>query len=236
MQSTTHTSKEFDAELELLRRQILTMGGIAEQQIRYAVEALRTGEAKLVTRVAAEELRMNELERKVDELVASVIARRNPTAGDLRMVMAILKTGTDLERIGDEAKKIALASRALGAGERLRHPGHSEIAQVAAIVVEMLQRSLDAFARLDLIDTPEIVRLDDEVDDRFRAILRQLLTYMIEDPRTISPALDTIFVAKALERIGDHAKNISEYLIYMIKGKDVRHLPVEALEQAVREA
>jgi phosphate transport system protein len=235
MQSTTHTSKEFDAELELLRRQILTMGGIAEQQIRYAIEALRTGDARLVTRVAAEELRMNELERKVDELVASVIARRNPTAGDLRMVMAILKTGTDLERIGDEAKKIALASRALGAGERLRHPGHAEIAHVAAIVVEMLQRSLDAFARLDLIDTPEIVRLDDEVDDRFRAILRQLLTYMIEDPRTISPALDTIFVAKALERIGDHAKNISEYLIYMIKGKDVRHLPRAALEEAVRE-
>ncbi|MCU0803567.1 MAG: phosphate signaling complex protein PhoU [Burkholderiales bacterium] len=234
MQSPSHTSKEFDAELELLRRQILTMGGIAEQQIRYSVEALRTGDPKLVTRVAAEELRMNELERKVDELVASVIARRNPTAGDLRMVMAILKTGTDLERIGDEAKKIALASRSLSTGDRLRHPGYAEIAQVAAVVVEMLQRSLDAFARLDLVDTPEIVRLDDEVDDRFRAILRQLLTYMIEDPRTISPALETIFVAKALERIGDHAKNISEYLIYMIKGKDVRHLPVAALEEAVR--
>jgi phosphate transport system protein len=236
MQSSTHTSKEFDAELEFLRQQILTMGGIAEQQIRYAVEALRTGDAKLVTHVAAEELRMNELERNIDELVASVIARRNPTASDLRMVMTILKTGTDLERIGDEAKKIALASRALGAGERLRQPGYAEIARVAAIVVEMLRRSLDAFARLDLIDTPEIVRLDDEVDARFRAILRQLLTYMIEDPRTISPALDTIFVAKSLERIGDHAKNISEYLIYMIKGKDVRHLPMSALDDAVREA
>jgi phosphate transport system protein len=235
MQSSTHTSKEFDAELEFLRRQILTMGGIAEQQIRYSIEALRTGDAKLVTRVAADELRMNELERKVDELVATVIARRNPTANDLRMVMTILKTGTDLERIGDEAKKIAFAGRTISAGERLRQPGYAEIAQVAAIVVEMLRRSLDAFSRLDIIDTPEIVRLDDEVDERFRGILRQLLTYMIEDPRTISPALDTIFVAKSLERIGDHAKNISEYLIYMIKGKDVRHLPVAALDEAVRE-
>ncbi|MCX7893984.1 MAG: phosphate signaling complex protein PhoU [Burkholderiales bacterium] len=235
MQPASHTSKEFDIELETLRRQVLAMGGIAEQQIRYAVEALRSGDPRLVTRVAAEELRMNTLEREVDELAATVIARRNPTAGDLRMVMAVLKTGTDLERIGDEAKKIALASRAMAAGERLITPGFAEIRHLSTLAIDMLRRSLDAFARLDIADTPEIVRLDEQVDERFRAILRQLLTYMIEDPRTISPALETIFVAKALERIGDHAKNISEYVIYMIKGKDVRHLPVEAIEQAVRE-
>ncbi len=235
MPTASHTSKEFDVELETLRRQVLEMGGIAEQQIRYAVEALRSADPRLVTRVAAEELRMNALERRIDELAATVIARRTPTAGDLRLLMAVLKTGTDLERIGDEAKKIALASRAMAAGERLVTPGFAEIRHLSALAIDMLRRSLDAFARLDIADTPEIVRLDEQVDERFRAILRQLLTYMIEDPRTISPALETIFVAKALERVGDHAKNISEYVIYMIKGKDVRHLPVEAIERAVRE-
>jgi phosphate transport system protein len=147
--------------------------------------------------------------------------------------MMIYKTITDLERIGDEAKKIALAAREVRLNERLT-PGYPEIAVIARLVIDMLRRALDALARLETEDVPEIVRLDREVDAHFQSIVRQLLTYMIEDPRTISLALDLVFIAKSLERAGDHAKNISEYVVYMIKGRDVRHLPIEEIEQAVR--
>jgi len=162
-----------------------------------------------------------------------VIARRAPTAGDLRFVMMAYKTITDLERIGDEAKKIALAARNLRLTDRLR-PGYRDIKSISDIAIEMLRRSLDGIARSTAEDAPGIARLDDDVDERFRVILRELLTYMIEDPRTISAALDIIFVAKSLERIGDHAKNISEYVVYMIKGRDVRHTSIDEVERAAR--
>jgi phosphate transport system protein len=176
---------------------------------------------------------VNQLERAIDEACTQIVARRAPAAGDLRFLMMAYKTITDLERIGDEAKKIALVARGLRLNERAS-PGFPELRVVASMVIDMLRRALDGLARLEAQGVPEVVRLDDEVDEHFKAILRQLLTYMIEDPRTISRSIDVIFVAKALERVGDHAKNISEYVIYMIHGKDVRHVSLGEIEAAVR--
>jgi phosphate transport system protein len=233
MQSAAHTSKHFDAELETIRTQVLEMGGIVEYQIRYAIEALRAGDAALVDRVIHDEVKVNRLERDIDEACTQVIARRAPAANDLRFLMMVYKTLTDLERIGDEAKKIALVARGLRLAQA-PGPGIREIQRVAALVIDMLRRALDGLARLEAEIMPEVVRLDDEVDEHFKAILRQLLTYMIEDPRTISRSIDVIFVAKSLERIGDHAKNISEYVIYMTKGKDVRHVSLAEIEAAAK--
>jgi phosphate transport system protein len=233
MQPTAHSSKDFDADLLALRSRALEAGGIVEYQIRYAIEALRTGDRKLIARVIADEERVNRLEREIDEACTHIIARRAPAAGDLRLLIMIYKTITDLERIGDEAKKIALVAREVRLNERIT-PGFAEIRMVSTAVIDMLRRALDGLARLESDAAPEIARMDRDVDEHFKSIVRQLLTYMIEDPRTISPALDLVFVAKALERIGDHAKNISEYIVYMIKGRDVRHLPLEEMEQVVR--
>jgi phosphate transport system protein len=233
MQSAAHTSKHFDAELETIRTQVLEMGGLVEYQIRYAIEALRTGDAALVNRVIHDEAKVNRLERDIDESCTQVIARRAPAANDLRFLMMVYKTLTDLERIGDEAKKIALVARGLRLAQAAG-PGLREVERVAALVIEMLRRALDGLARLEAQAVPDVVRLDDEVDEQFKAILRQLLTYMIEDPRTISRSIDVIFVAKSLERIGDHAKNISEYVIYMTKGKDVRHVSLAEIDAAAR--
>jgi phosphate transport system protein len=233
MQPSAHLSKDFDADLLAVRARVLEAGGIVEYQIRYAIEALRTGDRTLVTRVIADEQRVNRMEREIDEACTHLIARRAPAANDLRFIMMVYKTITDLERVGDEAKKIALVAREVRLNERLT-PGFPEIRIVARLVIDMLRRALDGIARLEAEDAPEIARLDREVDGHFQAIVRQLLTYMIEDPRTISLALDLVFVAKSLERVGDHAKNISEYVVYMIKGRDVRHLPIEEMEQVAR--
>ncbi len=228
-----HSSSDFEAELAAIRAQLLEAGGLVEYQIRYAMEALRTGDRALITRVIADEQRVHALEHAIDEACTTVIARRAPTAGDLRFVIMAYKTITDLERVGDEAKKIALLARNVRLSDPQR-PGSQELKAMSALVIDMLRRSLDGIARGAAASAPEVARLDRDVDERFRAILRELLTYMIEDPRTISPVLDVVFVAKALERIGDHAKNISEYLVYMIKGRDVRHTSIEELEQAAR--
>lgn len=233
MHPENHTSKQFDAELEQVRSQVLAMGGLVERQIIYAVSGLKRGEPMLFQKVVEGEAEVNTMERVVDELCTSVIARRQPNANDLRLITASLKTITDLERIGDEAKKIARTSELLHeAGRRI--PRLNDLSIVADIVVDMLQRSLNAFARLEVRDTPHIARLDLDVDEHFQGILRNLLTYMIEDPRTISSAIDLVFIAKSLERIGDHAKNISEYVVYMIKGKDVRHVTIEEMEEVAR--
>jgi phosphate transport system protein len=233
MQSAAHTSKHFDAELETIRARVLEMGGIVEYQIRYAVEALRHGDTALISRVIRDESRVNQLEREIDEACTQVVARRAPAANDLRFLMMVYKTLTDLERIGDEAKKIALVARGLRLAER-PGPGLAQIQRVAALVIDMLRGALDGLARLEAQVMPGVVRQDEEVDEHFKGILRQLLTYMIEDPRTISRSIDAIFVAKSLERIGDHAKNISEYVIYMTKGKDVRHGSIEEIEAAAK--
>ncbi|CAG0971863.1 Phosphate-specific transport system accessory protein PhoU [Anaerolineae bacterium] len=225
-----HTSKQYDAELESVRAKVLQMGGLVEQQIVQALEALVNADVKMADEVIANDHRVNALEVSIDEDCSHIIARRQPAAGDLRMIMMVVKTITDLERIGDEATKVARVAQKLES-DRMFTPRFGEIKTMVALVRDMLRTSLDAFARLDMSKTAEVARQDEQVDERFRAAMRQLITYMLEDPRTISMSLEVLFVAKAIERIGDHAKNIAEYVVYMVKGKDVRHTSVEEIEK-----
>ncbi len=235
MANTEHTSKQFDAELETVRARVLQMGGLVESQVQLALEALISGDVALMNRVIEDDHRVNAMEVEIDENCNQIIARRQPAAGDLRMVMTVIKTITDLERVGDEAEKIARMAKLLSQRERLHIPRHPEIKHAADLALDMLRKSLDAFARLDLTTAAQVVRQDEQVDEEFRAIMRYLITFMMEDPRTISTALEILFVAKAIERIGDHAKNMSEYVVYMVKGRDVRHVTVEEIEREVSE-
>jgi phosphate transport system protein len=226
-----HTYKQYDAELEAVRAKVLQMGGLVEQQIVNALDALVNANLSLAESVMANDSRVNDLEIQIDEDCSHIIARRQPAAGDLRMIMVMVKTITDLERIGDEATKIARVAQKISESDRLYTPRFNEIKSMVAIVREMLRTALDAFARLDVSKTVEVARQDEQVDDQFRAAMRQLITFMLEDPRTISMSLEVLFVAKAIERIGDHAKNIAEYVVYMVKGKDVRHISLEEMER-----
>ena len=229
-----HTSKQYDAELESVRAGVLEMGGLVEQQIVNALEALVNADLTLAQSVIRNDLRVNALEVQVDEECSHIIARRQPAAGDLRMIMMVVKTITDLERIGDEATKIARVAEKIYESDRMFTPRFAEIKTMVGLVRDMLRTSLDAFARLDVSKTVEVARQDEQVDEQFRVAMRQLITFMLEDPRTISMSLEVLFVAKAIERIGDHAKNIAEYVIYMVKGKDVRHTSVEEMERETR--
>ncbi len=211
------------------------MGGLVESQIRLAIEALVSGDVPLMNRVINDDHRVNAMEVQIDESCNQIIVRRQPAAGDLRMVMTVIKTITDLERIGDEAEKIARMGKLLSQRNSLILPRYTEIKHAADLALDMLRKSLDAFARLDLAYAAQVVRQDELVDEEFRTIMRYLITFMMEDPRTISTALEILFVAKAIERIGDHAKNMSEYVVYMVKGKDVRHVTVEEIEREVLE-
>lgn len=226
-----HTSKQYDAELESVRAKVLEMGGLVEQQIVNALEALTNADIKLAKDVMQQDTRVNALEVQVDEDCSHIIARRQPAARDLRMIMMMVKTITDLERIGDEATKIARTAHRIYYEDRMYKPRFNEIKTMVGIVRQMLRTSLDSFARLDVSQTVEVAKQDEQVDEQFRAAMRQLITFMLEDPRTISMSLEVLFVAKAVERIGDHAKNISEYVVYMVKGKDVRHTSLEDIER-----
>ncbi|MBK7658436.1 MAG: phosphate signaling complex protein PhoU [Betaproteobacteria bacterium] len=226
-----HTSKRYDAELETVRSHVLQMGGLVETQITAAIEALATGNLQLADQVVADDHRVNSLEVKIDEECAHIIARRQPAAQDLRMIMTVIKMITDLERIGDEAEKIARMTKLIYASERLLLPRFAEIKVAAGYALDMLKKALDAFARVDLAAAAAVVKQDRLLDDQFRGILRQLITFMMEDARTISTSIEILFVAKALERIGDHSKNMSEYVVYLVKGKDVRHVTAEEFER-----
>jgi len=226
-----HTLKQFDTELDEIRSRVLQMGGLVEEQMTRALEALVTGNPHLAREVVENDHKVNAMEIAIDEDCSTVIARRQPAAKDLRMVMTVAKTITDLERIGDEAAKIARMTQSIYQIDRPSVPRTSEIQLVADIAVGMLRNSLDAFARLDMSVAAKVVRQDEQVDKAFVGILRQLITFMMEDPRTISHSIEILFIAKAIERIGDHAKNISEYVVYLVKGKDVRHTGVDALER-----
>lgn len=234
MTDKDHISKQFDAELESVRSSVLQMGGFVEQQIEQAIEALTSGHEDLIEQVIANDHRVNAMEVSIDETCNQIIARRQPAASDLRLIMMVIKTITDLERIGDEAEKIARMARLIYASDRMHTPRFFEIKQVASIATNMVHKALDAFARLDLNEAAHIVRQDEQVDEEFRSIMRQLITFMMEDPRKISTALEILFIAKAIERIGDHAKNMSEYVVYMVKGKDVRHVTADEIEREVR--
>jgi phosphate transport system protein len=235
MGGNEHISKQFDVELESVRALVLKMGGLVEEQISKAVDCLNTCDLNAIEATISNDHRINGLEVEIDELCSQIIARRQPAAGDLRLIMTVVKTITDLERIGDEAEKIARMAKLICAADRLAHPKFNEIKRVAEIALGMLRDSLDAFARLDVATAAKVVRMDQVVDEQFRNILRQLITFMMEDPRTISTSLEILFVAKAIERIGDHSKNMSEYVVYLVKGKDVRHVTVEEIERESQE-
>lgn len=235
MANKEHISKQFDAELEEVRSRVLQMGGFVEQQIEQSIEALTNGNEDLIEQVIAHDHRVNAMEVSIDEMCNQIIARRQPAASDLRLIMMVIKTITDLERIGDEAEKIARMARLIYASDRMHSPRFVEIKHVANMAMDMVHKALDSFARLDLKAAAQIVRQDEQVDEEFRSIMRQLITFMMEDPRKISTALEILFVAKAIERIGDHAKNMSEYVVYMVKGKDVRHVTADEIEREVRE-
>lgn len=231
MQQSEHIFRQYDAELEAVRAKVLEMGALVEQQIVDALDALTGNNVKLAKNVIKKDHLVNALEVQVDEDCSHIIARRQPTAGDLRMVLMMIKTITDLERIGDEAAKVArFALKAAESNQKLT-PRFVEIKAMANSARDMLHMALDAFARSDATKVIEIAHMDEEVDEQYQAAIRQLITFMLEDPRTISISLEVLFVAKAVERIGDHAKNISEYVVYMVKGKDVRHVTMEEMEQ-----
>lgn len=227
-----HISKQFDAELEAVRTRVLQMGGLVEEQIVKAIDGLTSGDMARIDQVIADDHRVNALEVELDESCSHIIAKRQPAAGDLRLIIAVIKTITDLERIGDEAEKIARMAKLVHMAES-RHMPRLELKHVSSLALDMLRKALDAFARLDSIAATRVVSQDALVDDEFRSILRQLITFMMEDPRTISRSLEVLFVAKALERIGDHSKNMAEYVVYMVEGRDVRHLRVDAPIKAV---
>lgn len=234
MNESVHLSKQFDEDLADLRTHVLEMGGLVESQIRSAVDAYATGETGVVKDVVENDHRVNEFEKLIDDHTIHVVAKRQPTASDLRLVMGVSKIVTDLERIGDEAKKIAKGARRVHEHGQLTLPRATEVRHVADEAISMLRRSLDAFARLDVALANEVIHADAKVDTEFKALVRQLITYMMEDPRTISASIDLVFVAKAIERIGDHAKNLAEQIIYIVKGTDVRHNSLDAVESIVR--
>ena len=218
-----HISSQYDADLEEIRTRMLQMGGLVEQQLRHALKAYGDGNADLVLEVRTNEERVNALEVDMDNRCTHVIARRQPTAGDLRLVMAVIKVVTDLERVGDEAAKIARVAQQMHERGIAPLSGFSDIHVAGNIALGMLKDALDAFARIDTVAAERIVRQDQQIDNEFRSLLRELITFMMEDPRTISTALDVIWIAKALERVGDHAKNIAEYVVFVAEGVDIRH-------------
>ncbi len=228
----THISRQYNAELEDIRSKVLQMGGLVEQQIEEALNALVKGDVALGEAVIMDDTKVNRLEVSIDEECNQIIARRQPAAGDLRLVVAVIKTITDLERIGDEAERIARMAVRLAAEPRPKN-NYAETQGLGNQVRQMLHNALDAFARLDVEAAIRIAREDRKIDERYEMVMRQMITFMMEDPRTISRALNVIWAARSLERIGDHAINICEYVIYLVKGKDVRHTSLEQVEKEI---
>ena len=238
MPNSEHTSKQFDAELEDIRSRVLQMGGLVEAQLLAAIEGFSSGGEAVIDQVLNAEPRVNSHEKEIDDAIVHVVARRQPAASDLRLIMGVSKIVTDLERIGDEAEKIARMARQIYARGALTIPRSIDVRQTGNKAGMMLRRVLDAMARLDAGGAEKIIAEDKLIDTEFRGIMRQLITYMMEDPRTITTALDIVWIAKAIERVGDHAKNIAEQVIYVVHGTDVRHTataPVAAPDAAPQE-
>ena len=229
---THHISRRFNEDLERVRSRVLAMGGFVEEQIHKAITALLEGDSSLGESVALADHQVNNMEVSIDEECSRILATRAPAAGDLRVIVAIIKTITDLERMGDEGEKIGYIASRLAALERPADK-YREIKHLGRIVTEMVHAALDAFARMDAEAALQVARQDRLVDEEYEAIQRQSITFMMEDPRTIRRALDVMWVVRSLERIGDHAKNIAEYVIYMVYGKDVRHTSLEDVERAL---
>lgn len=228
-----HISKRFDDELGELRSFVLNMGGLVEQQLVDAINALSKVDSALAAQVIENDYKVNRFDVRIDERVTEILVRRQPTASDLRFVLAVIKTTADLERIGDEAKRIARMSSDLSDNTRLPS-AMLQIRHLGSLVQEMLRNALDSFARTDVETAICVARQDDTVDQEYESIVRELMTHMMEDPRKIPATLEIMWSARALERIGDRCCNISEYLIYYVKGKDVRHITLEQLEEELK--
>ena len=229
-----HLSTQFDAELNSVSSRVMELGGLVESQIRQAVYALSQFSAEVADHVIENETRVNALEVEIDRDLTSIIGRRQPTAVDLRLLMAISKTTANLERAGDEAEKIARMVKSIIQSGNSRALPASELRVASEMASSILRKALDAFARLDTKTALAILKEDHLIDAEFDGFLRILITYMMEDARTISASLDLLFIAKAIERIGDHAKNIAELIIYIVNGADVRHTSIEQIESTLQ--
>nr|WP_084494800.1 phosphate signaling complex protein PhoU [Alkanindiges illinoisensis] len=227
-----HISSQFNENLQDVNTQFMSMGGLVEQQVANAIHALLETDAALALKVQYEDQIVNKMETQIDEALTLILARRHPAASDLRMVIAISKANTDLERIGDEAAKIARIAQTLcEEGESPR--GYMETRHIGNQVRVMIHEALDAFARLDAEQALRVMQADADIDREYQSATRTLMTYMMEDPRHISRVINVLWILRSLERVGDHARNIAEQVIYMVKGLDVRHTSYEAIEKKI---
>lgn len=222
MQDSAHVSTRFDEDLTRLRSHVLQMGGLIEAQIANAIDVCRSGDDEQIQLIIDTDRKVNAFEKQIDDECANLIAKRQPAASDLRLVFGITKIVTDLERVGDETKRIAKMARRINNGNQST-PKVINIRHLAEAALGMIRDSMDAFARMDPLPAASIILSDDLVDAEFKSIVRQLITHMMEDPRTTSSAIDIIWMARAVERIGDHAKNIAEQVVYIVEGRDIRH-------------
>jgi phosphate transport system protein len=232
--SEKHISSQFDAELNSISTNVLEMGGLVEAQLHQAIFALVNMNLAAAEQVIANEGQINKMELRIDHEIISTIGRRQPTARDLRFLMAISRTTQNLERAGDEIERMARMVKSIIKSGSPRNLPTSELRLAADLAAAMLRKTLDSFARLDTAMAVTIIKEDDEIDDEYNGFLRKLITYMMEDPRTISPSLDLLFLAKSIERVGDHAKNIAEQIIFIVKGEDIRHTPLDKVESVVK--
>jgi phosphate transport system protein len=227
-----HISSQFDAELNTISSHVLEMGGLVEAQLHQAVYSMVHMSRESADQVLENENRINQFELQIDQAIISTIGRRQPTARDLRFLMAISRATQNLERAGDEIARMARMVNSIVASGSPRNLPSSELRVAADLAAGMLRQTLDAFARLDTAMAVTIIKSDDQIDDEYNGFMRKLITYMMEDPRTISASLDLMFLAKSIERVGDHAKNIAEQIIFIVKGEDVRHTSMEKVASA----
>ena len=232
--SEKHISSQFDVELNSISTNVLEMGGLVEAQLHQAIFALVNMNLAAAEQVIENEKKVNQMELLIDHEIISTIGRRQPTARDLRFLMAISRTTQNLERAGDEIERMARMVKSIIKSGSPRNLPTSELRLAADLAAAMLRKTLDSFARLDTAMAVTIIKEDDEIDDEYNGFLRKLITYMMEDPRTISPSLDLLFLAKSIERVGDHAKNIAEQIIFIVKGEDIRHTPLDKVESVVK--
>jgi phosphate transport system protein len=232
--SDKHLSSQFDSELNQVSARVMELGGLVEEQIRQAIHALSQFSIEAVEQVHALERRVNAMEIEIDHELSTIIARRQPTARDLRLLIAFSKATANLERMGDEATRMARMVRSIIASGAARSLPSRDLRVAADLASNLLRKALDAFARLDTKTAVAILKEDNLIDHEFDGFVRKLITYMMEDPRTISASLDLLFLAKAIERIGDHTKNLAELIIYLVEGKDVRHTTLAEIESVVR--
>jgi phosphate transport system protein len=232
--SDKHISSQFDTELNSISTHVLEMGGLVEAQLHQAIYALVHLSLETAEQVLEKEAVINQMEMSIDHEIISTIGRRQPTARDLRFLMAISRTTQNLERAGDEIARIARMVKSIIQSGSPRNLPSSELRVASDLAAALLRKTLDSFARLDTTMAVAIIKQDNEIDDEYNGFLRKLITYMMEDPRTISPSLDLLFLAKSIERVGDHAKNIAEQIIFIVKGEDVRHTPMSQVESVVK--